>query len=70
MAQKEPEIYARLAHALDDLERDPFQGKALKGELKGRYSYRMGDYRILYLIHHHRLLVLVIDIGPRRDIYR
>ena len=70
MAQKEPEIYARLAHALDDLERDPFQGKALKGELKGRYSYRMGDYRILYLIHHHRLLVPVIDIGHRRDIYR
>jgi mRNA interferase RelE/StbE len=55
---------------LDDLERDPFQGKPLTGELKGRYSYRVGSYRIVYLIRRHELLVLVIDVGHRRDIYR
>ena len=70
MAQREPEMYRRLAHALDALVRDPGQGKALKGELKGRYSYRVGTYRILYLVRHHELLILVIDIGHRRDIYR
>ena len=70
MAQKAPALYTRLAQALDDLEGDPFQGKALKGELKGRYSYRVGDYRILYVVHRHHLLVVVIDIGHRRDIYR
>jgi len=70
IAQREPELYRRLAKALDDLESDPFQGKPLKGELRSRYSYRVGDYRILYLIHGHQLLVVVIDIGHRRDIYR
>ena len=70
MAQREPDMYRRIAHALDDLEHDPFQGKPLTGELKGRYSYRVGTYRILYLVRHHELLILVIDIGHRRDVYR
>ena len=70
MAKREGEMYRRVAQALDDLERDPFQGHALKGELKGRYSYRVGSYRIIYRIYKHRLLVIVIDIGHRRDIYR
>lgn len=70
MAQREPALYQRVARALDDLGQDPFQGKALKGELQGRYSYRVGSYRILYLIRRHALLVIVIDIGHRRDIYR
>ena len=70
MAEREPALYQRVAGALDDLRRDPHQGKPLKGELKGRYSYRVGSYRIIYLVHQQQLRVLVIDIGHRRDIYR
>ena len=70
MAEREPALYQRVARALDDLEDDPFQGKPLKGELKGRYSYRVGTYRIIYRIHQQKLVVLIIDIGHRRDIYR
>jgi mRNA interferase RelE/StbE len=70
MMEREPALYQRVAKTLDDLERDPFQGKPLTGELKGRYSYRVGSYRIVYLIRRHELLVLVIDVGHRRDIYR
>jgi len=70
MAEREPAFYQRVASALDDLQRDPHQGKPLKGELKGRYSYRIGSYRIVYRIRHQELLVLIIDIGHRREIYR
>ena len=70
MAEREPTLYQRVANALDDIQRDPHQGKPLKGELKGRYSYRLGSYRIVYFIRQHELLVLIIDIGHRRDIYR
>jgi mRNA interferase RelE/StbE len=70
IAEREPALYQRLGAAFDDLQRDPHQGKPLKGELKGRYSYRMGTYRIVYLIRQHQLLVIVIEIGHRRDIYR
>jgi len=70
MAEREPALYQRVANTLDDLQRDPHQGKPLKGELKGRYSYRVGSYCIVYRIRQQQLLVLIIDIGHRRDIYR
>jgi len=70
MAKRQPAIYRRVARALDDLEIDPYQGKPLKGALKGRYTYRVGSYRIIYLIKKQKLIVYVIDIGHRREIYR
>ena len=65
MAQREPALYQRMARALDDVSQDPFQGKALKGKLQGRYSYRIGSYSILYLIRQSQLLVIIIDSGGR-----
>jgi mRNA-degrading endonuclease RelE of RelBE toxin-antitoxin system len=40
--------------------------------LRGRNAWRIrvGDYRVLYEIHDARLLILVVDIGHRREIYR
>jgi mRNA interferase RelE/StbE len=34
------------------------------------YRVRMGDYRILYTVEGGRLVVLVLDVGHRKDIYR
>lgn len=49
---------------------DPFQhGKELKGDLKGIWRYRVGDYRLLAEIHEDELVILVINVGHRRDIY-
>lgn len=70
IAERDPALYQRVANALDDLQRDPYQGKPLKGELRGRYSYRVGSYRIIYLVRRHELLVLILDVGHRRDVYR
>ena len=70
IAHREPELYRRFARALDDLGQDPFQGKPLKGELKGFWSYRVGSYRVVYRIYRDKLLVVVIDIGHRREVYR
>ena len=41
-------------------------------KLTGREAWRIrvGDYRILYEIHDDRLVVLVVEIGHRRQIYR
>ncbi|WP_462330376.1 type II toxin-antitoxin system RelE family toxin [Thiohalocapsa halophila] len=40
--------------------------------LTGRDAYRMrvGDYRVLYEIEDQQLVVLVVDVGHRREIYR
>ncbi|MCE0483730.1 MAG: type II toxin-antitoxin system RelE/ParE family toxin [Methylacidiphilales bacterium] len=42
-------------------------------KLAGReelYRVRVGDYRTIYQIRDHELVVLIIDIGHRREIYR
>jgi mRNA interferase RelE/StbE len=62
-------LYARFVKAFADIAQDPSQGKALHGKLRGIFSYRMGSYRILYEIHHRRLLVVIIDLGHRKEIY-
>lgn len=45
-------------------------GKALRGDLAGRYSARRGDFRVIYEIHDDRIVVRVIDVLHRRDAYR
>ena len=46
-------------------------GEALKGPVAGRYwKYRVGDYRIICDLQDDLLLVLVVRIGDRREIYR
>ena len=61
----------RLVEALDRLSENPRHSGTLKlagGE--NLYRTRTGDYRIVYRIEDHRLLVLVVKIGHRSDIYR
>lgn len=42
--------------------------KALKGN-PNLLRLRVGDYRIIYTVDHGELVVIVIDIGPRGQIY-
>ena len=46
-------------------------GKALVGsKYKNLWRYRVGDYRIICNLQDNRLVVLVIEIGHRREVYR
>ena len=45
-------------------------GKALKGPLGELWRYRVGDYRIICELYDDKLLVLVVRLGSRKDIYR
>ena len=47
----------------------PPGAKQLVGGL-GEWRVRTGDYRIIYEIHDDVLVVLVLSVGHRRDIYR
>ncbi len=44
-------------------------GKPLKGALNSLWRYRIGNYRIVCSIEDHNLIVLVIKIGHRKNIY-
>lgn len=67
----DPAARRRIQAAVELLATDPRPPGAKKlvgGD--GEWRVRTGDYRIVYEIHDQVLLVLVIAIGHRRDIYR
>lgn len=45
-------------------------GKPLRGDMGEFWSYRVGEYRIVALIEDKTLVIVVISVGHRRDIYR
>lgn len=45
-------------------------GKPLREPLAPLYSARRGDYRVLYRIEDHRLVIEVVTVEHRRDVYR
>jgi len=61
----------RMMQKIDSLEVDPRQNGSIK--LSGRensYRTRVGSYRILYEIYDKKVLVVVIDVDHRKDVYK
>ncbi len=64
-------LQTRIVAALRRLEENPRPSGITK--LEGEdyiYRLRIGDYRVLYEVHDKRLLVLVVKVGHRREVYR
>ncbi|MCK4647545.1 type II toxin-antitoxin system RelE/ParE family toxin [Candidatus Pacearchaeota archaeon] len=59
----------RIVKKLRLLRQNPFLGKPLIGNLAGSWSLRIGKYRIIYQIKYGELIILVLDIGHRKNIY-
>lgn len=66
----QPKLARRISKVIDILKDDPLIGIPLKGELKNLRKYRVGNYRILYQVNTSILLITIIDLGHRREIYR
>jgi mRNA interferase RelE/StbE len=45
-------------------------GERLQGTLSEFWKYRVGDYRLICSLEHDRLVVLVLRIGHRREVYK
>ena len=45
-------------------------GKALVENKSGQWRYRIGDYRVICEIQDEKIIVLVLEIGHRREIYK
>lgn len=54
-----------LATNLDDIKPEPFTG-----DLAGLYKLRVGDYRIIYEILYDERVIVIHEIGHRREVYR
>lgn len=66
------QIGRRIAIAVSKLARDPRPPAAtpLLGQPGGTMRLRVGDYRVVYVIEDDRLVVLVVRLGHRREVYR
>jgi mRNA interferase RelE/StbE len=66
-----PEIQRRLASKIDALAIDPRpHGVKILAGSEDIFRLRIGDYRILYRILDDHLVILLVKIGHRREIYR
>jgi mRNA interferase RelE/StbE len=68
---RDRKLQQRLVALIRDLETQPRPSGCRK--LSGSddiFRLRLGDYRIIYRVEDEKLVVLVIEIGHRRDIYR
>ena len=44
-------------------------GKSLKGDFEGCWRYRWGDYRVIYRIAEREILIIVLRISHRKEVY-
>ena len=67
------QVAQRIVAALDEIAQltDPrVRGKPLTGRFAGLWRYRVGDWRVIAKIEDQRVIIIVIEIGNRREIYR
>jgi mRNA interferase RelE/StbE len=60
----------RVVVAIDSLREDPHQGTQLKGTRTGLRRLRVGRYRVIFEVQKDVLIVLVLRVGHRGDVYR
>lgn len=62
----------RIIDKIEELADDQMPSGSIKlqGQRPNLYRIRSGDYRVLYSIKKDVLIVLVVEIGHRREIYR
>ena len=72
LAKMPRDVQARLRHELGEIARSPFTYPGDFKQLKGRQGWRLrhGKYRVICHIDSGELLILVVDAGPRGDIYK
>ena len=55
---------------LEEADNPRRQWKVLTGEFKGLWRYLIGDYRLIAGICDSELVIIALDIGHRREVYR
>jgi mRNA interferase RelE/StbE len=58
-----------LEDEIAELENPRSRGKALVGDKRGLWRYRVGDYRIICDIRDSELLIVAVTIGHRKSVY-
>ena len=64
------ELLLRWVHKnLDNCENPRQHGKALSANRAGQWRYRVGDYRLIAEIQDDKIVILILSVGHRKEIY-
>lgn len=65
------DVQQRIAAKIEELKTNPYPPgiKALKNG-EGRLRFRVGDYRVIYRVEEDKLVILIIKVGHRRNVYK
>jgi mRNA interferase RelE/StbE len=68
----DPRGYARVAGAIRSLSEDPHPPGVVKLRVfdPPAWRIRVGEYRVVYEVDRGRLVVIVINVAPRGEVYR
>ncbi|MBE6710791.1 MAG: type II toxin-antitoxin system RelE/ParE family toxin [Ruminococcaceae bacterium] len=62
-------IFGWIEKNLVNCENPRQHGKGLTANRSGQWRYRIGDYRLLAEIHDDKVVILVLTVGHRREVY-
>ena len=70
LASLERSMQLRIAGVIESLSLNPFPPKAQR--LRGREAWRVrvGDYRLVYTVNQGELMIVVVRLAHRREVYR
>lgn len=72
-AKIDKKLYQKIVNNVyPQLKSNPFYGtniKKLKGEFEGYYRYRVGNYRLFYLVVDEKVIIVVTDFKHRQSSY-
>jgi mRNA interferase RelE/StbE len=58
-----------IKNAIERIAEEPERGKMLRHELKGLWSYRSGVYRIIYEVLRAEIVLIIVTVAHRKDVY-
>ena len=62
-------IKKRILDKASELADNSYRGKMLRGELRGLFSMRVGDYRVIYLINEKEDIIWLVNVDHRKRVY-
>jgi mRNA interferase RelE/StbE len=64
------DVRRRVIDVVERLSGNPYLGEPLSGDLDGLRRLRIGNYRVLYLVDTDNVIIIVLKVGKRGDIYK
>ena len=60
----------KIIETIKELEKSPYPHNCKKLSGREAWRIRVGDYRIIYEVNGEKLIILIIKVGHRREIYK